>query len=74
MTNVAQYRIHTRAEKRSLVALSRGAEKRSLVALSRRAAHPELAPRVLAAAVAYLRHAGDADSDDVTRALPLIAD
>lgn len=37
-----------------------------------RAAHPNLAPRVLASAFSYLRHAREKDADDVTRALALL--
>jgi hypothetical protein len=38
-----------------------------------RAAHHELAPRLLAAAFAYLRHARQDDSEDVARAMRLMA-
>ena len=36
------------------------------------AAHPALAPRVLASAFVYLRHAGETETPDVTRALQLV--
>ncbi len=37
-----------------------------------RAAHPDLAPRVLASAFAYLRHARENEPTDITRALQLL--
>jgi hypothetical protein len=38
-----------------------------------RGAHPALAPRLLAASLAYLRHPGDADSGDANYALEVMA-